>query len=537
MQQFAGKKSAAQYCFLFLLFLAALLASHWTLLRLPYFWDEAGYYVPAARDLFLTGSLIPFSTPSNAHPPLVLAYLAMVWKIFGYFIPVTRIAMLAVAAFSLLGIFRLAQRIANTEVAFAATICLAIYPVFFTQSSLAQVDLAAAGLSFWGLLAYVEKRKTAMTIWFSLAVLAKETVLLTPLALCAWELVRHFRDKRREKEPAGETSLSNLAALLLLPVFPLLLWYLYHYFRTGFVFGNPQYFQYNVRNTLHPLRIFLVVLMRLWQLFGYFGLWLLTLAAALAMSRSPLRDLQDSAGERPRIALETQYAFCSVVAVYLIALSFVGGAVLARYMLPAVPLVIIVLASTIWRRVHLWPLILAAVVFVFASGLYRNPPYGFSLEDNLAYRDYIVLHEHAAAFLESHYPSESILTAWPAGDELARPYLGYVKRPFHIIQIDNFSFENIDSVAGVPGPEIAVVFSTKYQPAHPMLRNWQNWQHLKTIYFDYHRDLPPYLAATLLGGDLIFYEDRNGQWIGIIRLKRSQEARQLGPSHGALHAH
>ena len=54
-----------------------LLAAHAPLLRLPYFWDEAGYYIPAARDL-LTGSLIPHSTPSNAHPPLVLAWIALV---------------------------------------------------------------------------------------------------------------------------------------------------------------------------------------------------------------------------------------------------------------------------------------------------------------------------------------------------------------------------------------------------------------------------------------------------------------------------
>ena len=49
---------------------------HAPLLRLPYFWDEAGYYVPAARDILLTGSLIPHSTLSNAHPPLVLAWAA-----------------------------------------------------------------------------------------------------------------------------------------------------------------------------------------------------------------------------------------------------------------------------------------------------------------------------------------------------------------------------------------------------------------------------------------------------------------------------
>jgi len=99
-----------------------LLALHFPLLRLPYFWDEAGYYVPAARDLLLYGTVIPRSTLSNAHPPLVIAYLALAWKVLGDTPLVTRTAMLAVAAFSLLGVFRLAQRVANSEVAVAATI-------------------------------------------------------------------------------------------------------------------------------------------------------------------------------------------------------------------------------------------------------------------------------------------------------------------------------------------------------------------------------------------------------------------------------
>jgi len=32
--------------------------------------DEAGYYIPAAWDFFRTGSLIPITTLTNAHPPL-----------------------------------------------------------------------------------------------------------------------------------------------------------------------------------------------------------------------------------------------------------------------------------------------------------------------------------------------------------------------------------------------------------------------------------------------------------------------------------
>src|SRR5438034_1197636 len=128
---------------LFALFFVVIMLLHAPLLRLPYFWDEAGYYVPAARDLYLSGTLIPHSTPSNAHPPLVLAWLALAWRIAGYSPLVTRTAMLVVAAFSLLGLFRLARFAANPAEAWATTGLTALYPVFFTQSSFAHLDLTA----------------------------------------------------------------------------------------------------------------------------------------------------------------------------------------------------------------------------------------------------------------------------------------------------------------------------------------------------------------------------------------------------------
>ena len=53
-------------------------------------------------------------------------------------------------------------------------------------------DLAAAGLAFRGLSEYVERRLGKAAIWFSLAVLAKETAILAPLALFGWELVSLF---------------------------------------------------------------------------------------------------------------------------------------------------------------------------------------------------------------------------------------------------------------------------------------------------------------------------------------------------------
>ncbi len=506
-----------QQLLLFALLFAGLMLLHAPLLRLPYFWDEAGYYVPAARDLFLTGTLIPQSTPSNAHPPLVMAWLALAWRVLGYSTLVTRTAMLALSAFSLLGLFRLSRIAANLPVAWATTALVALYPVCFTQSSLAQVDLPAAGFTFWALAAYIEDRPWKQVLWFSLAALAKETAILAAVALFAWELLACVvRPRWQEILPpvGGRTRW----LYLLLPVVPLACWYAYHYRKTGFLLGNPEFFRYNVAATLDPLRIPLALGMRLWQLFGYFGLYLLTLAGLLGLLRPPQ---QTNEGTRPRIPFWIQAAFLAVTLAYLAFMSAVGGAVLARYMLPVVPLVILALVSTLWRRARYWKLIVAAVAIAFIAGLFSNPPYGFTLEDNLAYRDYIVMHAEASRFLAMRYPNQRVLTAWPASDELTRPWLGYVSQPVRVVRIEDFSAAQIDVAAQAHDHfDVALVFSTKYQPPHPLFENWEAWQRIKERFFGYHRDLLPEDIAQRLGGMIVYRKERNGQWIAVVAVER-----------------
>jgi Dolichyl-phosphate-mannose-protein mannosyltransferase len=508
---------------------------HLPLLQLPYFWDEAGYYVPAARDLLLTGSLIPHTTVSNAHPPLVMAWIALWWKCVGFAPLVTRSAMLMAAAFSLLGVFRLAQRVANTQVAIASTLCTALYPVFFAQSSLAQVDLAAAGLIFWGLCAYVDDRQIAVAIWFSLAVLAKETAILAPAGLACWEALRVVAPQRFVSQywtndvgtaatgcpvERSSTVWPRRILPLLFPLLPLALWYAYHYSRTGYVFGNPEFFRYNVASTLNPVRFLLALVLRLWQAFGYMHLWLLTIGMLLAMLLPPIKD---DGVERTRIAVPVQMIFLAVVKVYVVAMALIGGAVLARYMLPAVPLVIIVGISTLRRRLRHWTAAVAVVAVAFIAAWFWNPPYGFSPEDNLAYRDYIVLHQDGEQFLEARYPMAHALTAWPASDELSRPWLGYVTRPVQVVRIEDFSLDEVLSAAEFRSHfEVALVFSTKYEPRLSLLERWPRWNELKRRFFGYHRDLPPEAAARILGGRIVFSEERKGQWIAVIEMEQSE---------------
>jgi hypothetical protein len=524
------RRPSVDEIFLFALFFAALVLLHFPLLRLPYFWDEAGYYVPAARDILLTRSLIPVSTLSNAHPPLLLAYLAGAWKVFGYTPVVTRCAMLLVSALCLLGVFRLARRVANTEVAIGSVIALTLYPVYFAQSSLAHLDLGAAAFIIWGFDFYFADRRAAAIVSFAAACLTKETAVLAPAALFAWALLLCI--PRLNAIVNRQSAIRNTVPItrsfwLLLSIVPLIAWFVFHYSRTGHVFGNPSFYAYNLAETVHPLRIAVTLALRIWHLSGYMNMALLTAVVLLAMTLPPRaidnRESRITDGVRPRISTSIQLVFFVAIASHLVAFSVLGGAVLARYLLPVYPLVIILGVSTLRRRLPWWPAFLASICLAFVVALITEPPYRFAPEDNLAYSDYVRLHQSADRFVALHFPTSTVLTAWPASDELTRPFLGYVDKPVRVLRIENFSVEQILSAADVRGQnQAALLFSTKEEPR--LLFNFRWWEGLQTRYFGYHRDLRAAEAAQLLGGRVVFDEHRGSQWVAVVSLETNENA-------------
>ncbi len=515
-----------------LVIFTGLFLTHLPVLNLPYFWDEAGYYIPAARDLLLTGSLIPHSTLSNAHPPLFMAWLAAAWRLFGYSPVTTRAAVLVIAGFCLLAVYRLACAIANRDAAVASVFCTALYPVFFSQSAMAHLDLPATCLILWGLAFYLTGRRSTAIVFFALACLAKETAALVPFSLFAWEFVANtigVRQSTIHNAVAIARSRDHQVArslYLLLSLIPLAAWFAFHYSRTGHVFGNPEFFQYNLGATLNPVRFLAALALRFWHLLGYMNMVLLTVAAALAMLLPPRRD-----ADLPRaaIARDVQAIFYLLIAVHVLALSLVGGAVLARYVLPVYPLFVILCVSTLRRRLPWWPAFIAIVCAGFIFALLVNPPYRFAPEDNLAWSDFVRLHQAGDSFVAQHYSSAGVLTAWPAADEITRPWLGYVLRPVSIVRIDDFSLAQVLAAADARSHyHAALVFSTKYEPPH--LLRVPGWEHLQQRFFGYHRDLPPQLIARLLGGRIVFEQHRHGQWIAVIQLDTVENA-ALVPRH------
>lgn len=497
----------------FLLAFAAVYAAHWPLLHLPYYWDEAGYYIPAAFDFFRSGSLIPFSTLSNAHPPLPSIYLAAFWKVFGYSPFVTRSAMCAMAGLALTAVWRIALIVSvNIRVALATLLLTAVYPVYFAQSSLAHADLFAAAATLWALAFYLNRRTWPAVVCFALAALSKETAIITPLALAGWQLWIALRT--RSSKPA------RVAAALAIPVVPLALWYLYYWHRTGFIFGNPYYLRYNATATLTPLRFLVALWHRTNQLALHMDMFVPVLLALACLLLDRLTQNEVAAPDREHRSL-----LLVVIIANALFFSILGGALLTRYLLPVYPLILLLCALAFRARLRHWAWPVAFSLLAFVVALFVNPPYRFAPEDNLAYADMIHLQQDAISQILARYPNQTVLTAWPASDELTKPYLGYVSQPVPTTTIDDFSLQQIQHAAQADDSyTVALIFSTKYAPSWSITFGRFN-QRMDARYFDFHRDLDPVIVARLLGGQVVWNEHRKGQWAAMLHFDRPPQSR------------
>jgi 4-amino-4-deoxy-L-arabinose transferase-like glycosyltransferase len=508
---------------LYPLFFVAVYLSHFHLLRLPYFWDEAGYYIPAAWDFFRTGTLIPQTTITNAHPPLPSILLAGWWHLSGYVISGTRTLVCMVTAAALLAIFKLAKNLTTAAVATVTVILTAIYPVWFAQSTLAHADIFAAAFTLWGLALYLDQSEPRSTksallvaVMFSLAALSKETAIITPAALALLEAIQLLRS--RSDATQRRTHLVRAFALAS-PVIPLVAWYAYHYHKTGFVFGNPEFLRYNATANLDAYRIGLALWHRLLHLTTHMNMFV-PVVCAIAVLFIPVSPTTPPSIPKPQLKVIAIVLFAN-----WIAFSVLGGALLTRYLLPMYPLILLLCVATWHRHLRQWGLLAALSAAAFLAGIWINPPYAFAPEDNLTYRDMVVLHQRAVRYIDLHYPQATVLTAWPATAELNRPELGYTNHPVKTTPIENFALDEIQKAATDPGSyDTALIFSTKWAPPANQINLARRNESADTKYFDFHRDLSPAEVATLLHGDIVWQAQRKGEWAAVIHFPRIVQA-------------
>ena len=68
--------------------------------------------------------------------------------------------------------------------------------------------------------------------------------------------------------------------------------------------------------------------------------------------------------------------------------------------------------------------------------------------------------------------------------------------------------------------DVVLLFTTKWQPPHPLLRVLPFGERLQQLFFDYHEDLDPEAAADLLHGRVVRYRNWNNEWVAIIAIEK-----------------
>ena len=446
-----------------------LVMAHLPLLELPYYWDEAGQFIPAATDLYQTGAWIAHSATPNVHPPGVMAWLALMWHVFGYSILTTRVSMLLLAAFGALVTFLLSIELSRGSPgtpAFVAVTLLCISPLFYAQSMMALLDMPAMGLTALALLLFLQNRFRATALTCMALAMVKETGIVAPLVFGAWLLY--------ERRDAGWSSEERAEALwFLMPFVPLLLWLLALRHFTGSWFGNAVFANYNISFPLNPVRLLFALLRRLYYVFIGSGHFIGTATVLYAWKRMPL--LRD----RPwRVA-------ATLAAAHILTVTVLGGAVLERYLLPVLPILYSAFAVSL-RALLVRParVVLGCMVACLIAANFINPPYPFPFENNLMFVGFVDT-ERAAAFAADTYPGE-VATTFPMTTALTQPNNGYLMLPHKVHELPDFRPATIATLRNNP-PALMIVYSTELDGWN--LQSTRPFQWFFGRYYEYERPM------------------------------------------------
>jgi hypothetical protein len=474
---------------------AVLAAIHIPYLKLPYYWDELGQFVPQTLDLYNEGRWIPIRTLPNVHPPGLEALLAVMWRITGGpSILVSRLVMLAIAAIGVVGSFLLSIRLSRKSAgapAFAALLLLLGSPLFYTQSMMVQLDMPAMAFTVWALLYFLDGRLRSSVLMATLAVMFKETAIVLPLVLAAWLIVKE-RDYRK-------------AAHYLIPCIAIALWIAVVWHSTGHPLGDPEFSQYNTWYALHPVRICVALLRRIFYLFGAEFRWIGTLALIWAWRKTEWF-------RTPEWSVAGMFAVAHAVVV-----SALGGAVLERYLCPILPVLFTAFAIA-WMSLEGRLRILVPGLALIGSilSMVWYPSYPFPFENNLAMADFVAIQKLAADYVSAEPGIKKVASSWPLTDALRRPEFGYVSRPVEAVELHDFRAANLVYAQGKQ-VDALILYSRESNPRGGPSRRFPMIRRFLARYYDY---APPATSAEIesaLGLHSQFRWEHRGMWVEVYR--------------------
>lgn len=407
---------------------ATMLALKWGSLSNPFYWDEAGAYMPpsifAAREgLWRALPGMHAEGDFAGHPPLLYLVHGIIFRLAGGSIAPHHLVSLLFAFLGVVYTYRLAAHLVDQRTGICAAALLFFSSIFFTQSTMVLGDMPIAALGVMAVYFLVRERPVAYAVAATALLQTKETALAVAVAAAVWWALTVAR-----RHPRRVSWWMHAV-----PIGSLLLFFILERVRTGAFIqiatvDHPT--DILTFRTLDPAALSVALLdaaVRIGRFMflaeGRFVATAFILAALIGTRRRELR----------RIVLPA-----AIVLLYCAAFLLLGS--LPRYLLPAFPHLAVVCAAAISSlvgtvsgaeagrsRQRVLQFALTALAVAVGIPFYWCCSASGNFETNLQHQGVITATKEVVATIERDPSRPAVVTDWPMTRYLTMPELGYVE--------------------------------------------------------------------------------------------------------------
>lgn len=228
----------------FLLALIALLAGFMVFksrfLDLPFYWDEAWVYAPAAKAMYQQGlGLLPgaISPQLSRGHPLLFHFICGSWMhVFG----ASRISLhtfaLAISICLLVLVYWVGARMGSKWIGLGAVVMILVNESFLAQSGILLPEILLAFLCLVTVHFYIERKALALVVAASYALMTKESAIILIATLFTWHAIRSLV----APDPGRRAADRRWVIILGVPLVPAFLFFAYQRHTFGWLFF-PQH--------------------------------------------------------------------------------------------------------------------------------------------------------------------------------------------------------------------------------------------------------------------------------------------------------
>lgn len=401
---------------LFCILVIFVIAFKYNILYEPYHWDAMGYVIDHSLDMYnnnfrLTGDYY------IGHPPLQYLSLALTWKIFGYSLLVSHLYIIIIALIGLFYTFRLGEYLFNFEVGVGAVVLLFFNQLFFAQMGTLHHSIPLLTLGIISVYYYLKKRLFLFVLFATMLLLIKETASFVLLAI----FIHFFVDRLIKNKKIRLKDIKN-SWFIIIPLFPLLTWFLYLKIIIGWPFRT---------DVLHKSDFLYTLILNLFRNFFYdftpdnVNKYNFIISIFLIISLVKIKTIR------------SKLVYCLFILIIILHITlFSSTADLPRYFTPILPFFYILGAYSVYlifsklkymNYFYFVTIIICAGLFISNYTGTRAAP-GWQLESNLEYLDMIKTHRSAVKYIETKFPNSTVITNWPMIKELSDEKYGYVSK-------------------------------------------------------------------------------------------------------------